>query len=85
MKTTVTQNEIDHLIERATVQIDTVMEKCTIVTVRLESGFILTESSACVDPSNYDEKLGAEICMERIKNRLWELEGYCLQRRLAGA
>jgi hypothetical protein len=31
---------------------------------------------------NYDEVIGTEICKKRIENKLWELEGYCLQKEL---
>lgn len=50
---------------------------------RLENGFVLVESSACVDPDNYDHELGVKVCMDKIKNKLWELEGYMLQSHLA--
>lgn len=49
--------------------------------MRLRNGFILTESSACVDPANYDTELGKRLCLQHIENRLWELEGYALQKR----
>ncbi len=77
----VTQAEIDTLLSGADVQVRTEFGKCTVVTVRLRNGFILTESSACVDPANYDAELGKRLCLQRIKNRLWELEGYALQKR----
>ena len=77
---TVTQEQIDKLLEEAYIQTDTRFGKCTIVTVRLKNGFILTASSACVDLKNYDEELGKNICLEHIKDRLWELEGYALQK-----
>ena len=54
----VTQAEIDLLLNSADVQVRTEFGKCTVVTVRLRNGFILTESSACVDPANYDTELG---------------------------
>lgn len=79
MNNTVTKNKIDGLINTAEIHVETIFDKCTFVAVRLYNGFVLTESSACVDPINYDEKLGYEICIERIKNKLWELEGYVLQ------
>lgn len=82
-KNTVTQEQIDKLIGQALVDVKTIFDKCTVVTVKLENGFVLTESSACVDKANYDEKLGSQICIERIKNRLWELEGYKLQCELS--
>jgi hypothetical protein len=80
MSNTVTQQQIDDLIKNAEVRTYTAFDKCTVVLVQLKNGFILTESSACVDPMNYDEDMGYEICMERIKNKLWELEGYVLQK-----
>lgn len=82
-KNTVTQEQIDKLIAESDVEVNTIFEKCTIVTVKLKNGFVLTESSACVDKENYDMEIGKEICMERIKNKLWELEGYKLQCELA--
>ena len=79
---TITQKQIDELIKNATIKIDTVFGKCTIVSVQLENGFVIVADAACVDPINYSEKLGTEIALERIKNKLWELEGYCLQKGL---
>lgn len=82
IKKSVTQEDIDNLMKNATVKVETILDKCTVVVVQLENGFILTDSSACVDPANYNEKIGAEICLEHIENRLWELEGYALQKRI---
>lgn len=79
MTNTVTQEQIDHLIEEAKVEVQTAFGKTTIVSVQLKNGFVFVESSSCVDPANYNESMGAEICMNRIKNKLWELEGYLLQ------
>jgi hypothetical protein len=79
---TVTKNQIDKLLKNAKVEVITVFKKCTIVTVQLTNGFVLTESAACVDPSNYNEEIGKEICLKRIENKLWELEGYSLQKKL---
>lgn len=76
----VTQTEIDLLLNSADVQVRTEFGKCTVVTVRLRNGFILTESSACVDPANYDAELGKRLCLQHIENRLWELEGYACRR-----
>lgn len=76
---TVTQEHIDNLIENSNFNIRTELGKVTIVICQLPNGFIIVESSACVDPKNYDEKMGTEICINRIKNKLWELEGYVLQ------
>lgn len=79
MKNTVTKNMVDKIFSEAEKEIYTVFGKCTIVCVKLKNGFVLTESSACVDPENYSQCLGEEICFEKIKNKIWELEGYKLQ------
>ena len=82
-KTSVTQEDIDRLIAGADISIQTVYDKCTLVTVKLKNGFVLSASSACVDPKNYSQELGASICMEHIKDELWKLEGYALQKKLS--
>lgn len=82
MKTKITQEDIDKLLKEAEVGVATVHDKCTMVSVKLKNGFIITESSACVDPANYDVDTGFDICMGRIENKLWELEGYALQKKL---
>ena len=82
MQNTITQEHIDALIRESQVSVKTVFSKCTIVAVQLKNGFVIVESSSCVDPMNYSEAMGTAICMERIKNRLWELEGYKLQNEL---
>lgn len=54
-------------------------EKTTCVTATLPSGFEIVATSACVDPANYDEALGRKLCINKIEDKLWELEGYRLQ------
>ena len=55
---------------------------CTYVTVRMKNGFTLRESTTCVDPANYDEEIGKEICLKRIESKIWYLLGYALQEKL---
>lgn len=78
----VTQEQIDSLINTAEITTETIYDKITVVTVKLANGFCISEASGAVDPENYSEKIGKEICLERIKNKLWELEGYCLQKKV---
>lgn len=82
---TVTAQDIEELLNKAEWDMKTIFGKCTVVTCKLPNGFILVESSACVDPANYDHQIGEHTCRERIKNKLWELEGYHLQCMLAAA
>jgi hypothetical protein len=65
-------------------EVFTKKDKITIVIATLVNGFTIVESSACVDPKNYNEKIGAEICKERIKNQVWNHLGFLLQTAYKG-
>jgi hypothetical protein len=78
-KNTITPELINDIIANTQVVVDTLFDKTTIVTAKLPNGFVIVESSSCVDPVNYDIKIGYDICIERIKNQVWLLEGYKLQ------
>lgn len=85
MKTSITQADIDEILAElgpSDISVKTLFRKCTVVSVKLKNGFVITESSACVDPANYSQEMGKDICMQRIKDKLWELEGYALQKQL---
>lgn len=82
MKNTVTKPQIDELLEKSEIKVETVYDKVTVVSCKLPNGFVITESSGAVDTANYDEEIGTEICMTRIENKLWELEGYALTKQL---
>jgi hypothetical protein len=79
---TVTPEHIEGLLANSEVTTVKMGAKTTVVCVVLPNGFEVIESSGCVDPNNYDHELGVGICLERIKNNLWMLEGYALQLRL---
>lgn len=70
---------IDHikrLIREAPKEVFTVFDNCTIVAIKLPNGFTVVESSGCIDPANYSEEIGKEICMNKIEDQVWKLEGY---------
>lgn len=76
--TRVTQAMVDGFVSDAT-HPATVNGKMTVLNVELKNGTVFAESSACVDPANYDEKIGAGICLNRAKDRVWHLLGFALQ------
>lgn len=82
---TVTQEYIDNLLDTAEVKEIVVFDKCLICAYKLTNGFVIVESSACVDPKNFDLDIGRKICREHVENKLWELEGYVLQQGAAKA
>lgn len=76
---TVTKEHIEKIMSDSKVEVQTIGDKTTFVCVTLPNGFVLTHSSSCVDPKNYNKEIGKEICLEKIKDKIWELEGYLLQ------
>lgn len=81
---TVTQEEVNRNMQDVLVRtVEEFGKPTTYVTVRMENGFTLRESTTCVDPSNYDENIGKEVCLKRIEVKFWFLLGYTLQSKLA--
>jgi hypothetical protein len=78
----VTKEHIHNLLQTAEREVFTSFGKVTIVVLKLKNGFTLVESSGCVDPKNYDEAYGAQICLDKMEDQLWKLEGYLLQNKL---
>ena len=79
----VTTEQINEIMESALITANTLHGKVTIVTAKLYNGFVIVEASGAVDIENYSEEIGTEICLERIRNKVWELEGYHLACKLA--
>lgn len=78
----VTQKEVDENMKDVLVRtVEEFGKPCTYVTVRMKNGFTLRESTTCVDPANYSEEIGKEICLKRIENKVWFLLGYALQEK----
>lgn len=51
----------------------------TMVQMVYPTGFTDFATSACVDPKNYSEKIGSDICVKKINDRLWGFLGFMLQ------
>jgi hypothetical protein len=78
----ITDEYIAEIMDNSEFEVHTVFDKCTVVSCRLPNGFVITESSACVNPEDYDAELGKEICFNKIADKIWELEAYRLQQFL---
>lgn len=79
MKNSIRKEYIDKLLSNSTKDVELYGDKTTIVKVTLPNGFVIVESSSCIDPKNFDMKTGENICMKKIVDKIWELEGYQLQ------
>lgn len=76
----VTPEEVKENMQDVIVRtLDDFGKPCTYVTVRMKNGFILRESTTCVDSANYNEEIGKQICLEKIEDKVWFLLGYALQ------
>lgn len=75
----ITKEHVEAMIKACKVECTKLGEKTTIVCVTLPNGFELIQSSSCVDPKNYDHELGRRLCMKRVEDKIYELEGYLLQ------
>lgn len=80
---TVTKEQVAANMQDVHVEtIDALGKPITVVTVKMKNGFILCESSSCVDPANYDVNIGKEICLRKIEDKIWYLLGFLLQNNL---
>lgn len=70
---------VHEMIENSQVITRTVFDRCTIVAVKLPNEYVMVESYTCANPQDFDEDLGIQICLERIRDRLLEMETYMLQ------
>ena len=73
---------VDNFIED--VKVTTMGGKTTVVLATLRNGFTIVEASACVSAENYDETMGAEICLGKIKDKVWGYLGFLLQTAVHG-
>lgn len=58
----------------------------TVCSMTLDNGFSVRGESACVDPANFDEKIGQSLAYKQAFDKLWPLFGFRLAeaRHLAG-
>ena len=71
----------DFIVKTETI---TMGEKTTVVRAVLRNGFEIVEASSCVSPENYDKELGAKLCLDKIKDKVWMLLGFLLQTAVNG-
>ena len=85
-KNTVTIEEVKENMKDVYVTTIKAFDKpVTYVEVRMKNGFTVRETTTCVDPANYSEEIGKEICLKRIEDKIWFLLGYTLQERMYSA
>ena len=82
-KNAVTPEEVKNAISNIIVETRVEFGKpTTYVTALLHNGFTIRKSTTCVDPANYSEEIGKEVCMKKIVDEVWYLLGFMLQEDL---
>lgn len=77
------ESRIDEIIaDSERIEMD-VFGCCTVVVLKLPNGYTLVEKAGTIDPAEYNPALGRDICMRRLKDKVWELEGYVQKGRFA--
>lgn len=57
--------------------------KVMVCELTLRNGFTVRGEAAIVSKANFNEEIGKKISRENARNKVWELEGYLLQEKLA--
>lgn len=76
-RTAVSLNDIQAKVQKTvyTVLPDTTTTICQLL---MENGYTILGTSACVDPTKYNQALGEKYAYEDAINKAWPLEGYLL-------
>jgi hypothetical protein len=59
--------------------------KVMVCELTLRNGFTVRGEAATVSKENFNEEIGQKISHQNARDKVWELEGYLLQERLATA
>ena len=71
---TVTQEDVSKFIDK--VESCQIGEKTTLTQVKLKNNFMIEETSSSIDAKNFDMKIGEQICMKKIENKVWDFLGF---------
>lgn len=59
--------------------------KVMVCELTLANGFTVRGDAAVVSKANFNQEIGEQISYKNARDKIWELEGYLLQSKLAGA
>lgn len=58
--------------------------KVMVCELTLTNGFTVRGEAAVVSKANFNKEIGMRISFKNAREKIWELEGYLLQSKLAG-
>jgi len=68
-----TEYNAEALISQSQLDVHTPHEKTLILTAKLPNGYEVTVSSSTVDPVDFDDDVGMDVCMEKLKDKVIDL------------
>ena len=80
----VTQELVLEVLDNSTFDISTINGVTTLVQCTLPNGFSIIKTSTCMTPENYDEAIGADVCIRKIEGEVWKLLGFLYMTGLNG-
>ena len=69
-------DDVEDIINCSKIIVHTVFDKCAVVACQLPNGFVIVESESTINTESYDEEECANICIERIIEKVCEMEMY---------
>ena len=76
---TISQTDLDRFVGVDAFEAMQLDEKTFCMKCTPRTGFVMFETSSCVDPENYDQEIAAQITGEKVQNKLWGFMGFVLQ------
>jgi len=67
---------VDKILKHSKKKVFTIFNDKIIVAIKLPNNQVLTESCSCLDFDNYSKQDYINLCMERIKDKIYRLDGY---------
>lgn len=74
----ITREYIQDRIEDVSYLILPLDRRCTVCQITLDNGFTVRGESICVDPDNFEEKVGRKVAYDNAFQQLWKLFGFML-------
>lgn len=78
----ITYEYVDEIMQNSEIEIQTVCDKCAVVSCKLPNGHVIVESASCPSVEEYDEDTYADICLDKIAEKIFELETYRIQEEI---
>lgn len=74
----ITNEDINHIINISKIKSNRIDGKTVLTSMQILPEYISYSTSSCVNPANFDMKLGRTNGIKKITSSLWDILGFCL-------